>query len=431
MSSSVIDGQLAVGGKQSMLDGIARRRVFTALEGLSKGRLVLQERDGETKAFGQSQESACLTAYMYVEHLSVYKQLGLNGSIGAGEAYMAGTWHTPDLVKLVRLFALNLDLINGLDRSGPVVTAVIRRVAHGLRRNSREGSKKNIVAHYDLSNEFFGLFLDRSMMYSSAIYPTPDASLEEAASCKIQHICERLNLQADDHLLEIGTGWGSLAIHAALRYGCKVTTTTLSDAQYAYATEQVESQGLSGRVEVLKVDYRELTGTYDKLVSVEMIEAVGHRYYAEYFSQCSKLLNAQGLMLIQAITIADQRYQQALRSVDFIQKYIFPGGCLPSVGVIADHVASATDMQIVGLEDITQDYAYTVRDWRTRFMQRVDEVKALGFDDSFIRMWEFYLAYCEAGFEERVIGTSQVLMAKPACRELPQVAPRQHAAVGL
>lgn len=419
-SSEVFDGQLAMGNRHGLIDSFARRQVFSKLKRLQRGCLIIQENDNEPMPFGQQHDQAEIVAFMHIEHRSVYRQLALNGSIGAGETYMAGAWHTPDLVKLVRLFALNLELVNSVDRHGPLVHGLQRRVGHGLRRNTRRGARKNIRAHYDLSNEFFELFLDRSMMYSSAIYPTPSATLEQASECKMQRVCERLNLQPGDHVLEIGTGWGSLAIYAAQHFGCKVTTTTLSAAQYAYARDQVENSSVRDRVDVLNVDYRELSGSYDKLVSIEMIEAVGYQYYAEYFRQCSSLLNDQGLMLIQAITVADQRYRQALNSVDFIQKYIFPGGCLPSVSVMATHIAVDTDMQIVGLEDITRDYALTLNDWRQRFLQQVDQVKALGFDEEFIRMWEFYLAYCEGGFEERVIGTAQLLMAKPACRKLPR-----------
>ena len=418
-SSNIIDRRVTVTGGQNLVDSVARRQVFNMLQRLQRGRLIIQEKGEEPRVFGQSQSEAQTTAVMHIDHPSVFRQLAFGGSIGAGESYMAGLWHTPDLVKLVRVFAGNLALVNSVDRFGPLAHGLRRRFGHGLRRNTRRKAKENIRAHYDLSNDFFALFLDRSMMYSAAIYPTPAASLEQASLCKMQHVCERLDLQADDHLLEIGTGWGSLAIHAAQHFGCRVTTTTLSAAQHAYACQQVEKLGLEDRIEVLNVDYRELDGRFDKLVSIEMIEAVGHQYYGEYFRQCSDLLNDQGLMLIQAITVADQRYQQALRSVDFIQKYIFPGGCLPSVSVIARHVAEDTDMQIVGLEDITRDYALTLRDWRHRFLAREAEVRALGFDEEFVRMWEFYLAYCEGGFEERVIGTSQVLMAKPQCRAIP------------
>ena len=420
--SDIAQRRTATFGRQGFWDGVARRQVFRLLERLQYGRLVIHEADGETLEFGQAMADAAVIAHWYVEHPSVYGRVALDGSVGAGETYMAGHWHSPDLVKLVRLFALNLALINAFERVSPALSGLARRVGHGLRRNTRRRARDNIRAHYDLSNDFFALFLDPSMMYSAAIYPGEQATLEEAAVYKIRHICERLHLQPGDHLLEIGTGWGALAVYAAQHYGCRVTTTTLSAEQYRLACARVAAAGLGDRVEVLQRDYRELAGSYDKLVSVEMIEAVGHQYYAEYFRRCSDLLKPDGLMLIQAITIPDQRYQQALGSVDFIQKYIFPGGCLPSLAVIAGHVASDTDLQIVGLEDITGHYARTLQHWRERFLQREEQVRALGFDDAFVRMWEFYLAYCEGGFLERSIGTAQILMAKPRRCQLPAVA---------
>ncbi|MCB2069151.1 MAG: class I SAM-dependent methyltransferase, partial [Ottowia sp.] len=280
----------------------------------------------------------------------------------------------------------------------------------------RTGSRKNIAAHYDLGNDFFKLFLDPTMMYSSALFPSADASLEEASVAKLDELCRQLELRSEDHLLEIGTGWGGMAIHAARHYGCRVTTTTISREQYQYACEQVQQAGLQDRVTVLCEDYRNLTGRYDKLVSIEMIEAVGHAFYSDYFQRCSALLKPEGKMVIQAITIADQRYDSARKSVDFIQRYIFPGGCLPSLAVISDHLARDTDMQMVHLRDITADYALTLAHWRERFMAAQEAVLRQGFDRSFIRMWEFYLAYCEGGFRERIIGTVQLAFAKPGYR---------------
>jgi len=282
--------------------------------------------------------------------------------------------------------------------------------------NTLTGSSKNISAHYDLGNDFFKLFLDSRMMYSAAIYPDAETQLEEAAVYKLDILCKKLRLNEDDHLLEIGTGWGGLAIYAAKNYGCSVTTTTISQEQYKHARQSVREAGLEHRVTVLLQDYRELQGTYTKLVSVEMIEAVGHKHYKQYFSTCSKLLRDDGLMCIQAITIPDQRYDQAIKSVDFIQRYIFPGGCLPSNDVISRCVARHTDMQIVNLEDIGMDYAKTLADWRKGFESNLERVKQMGFDDVFCRMWEYYLYYCEGGFRERAISTVHVVMAKPGAR---------------
>jgi len=277
-------------------------------------------------------------------------------------------------------------------------------------------SRDNISAHYDLGNDFFSLFLDPTMMYSSAIFEDVDRGLDEAAVAKLDEICHQLELSPGDHLLEIGTGWGGMAIHAAKHYGCRVTTTTISQEQYDYACAAVKREGVADRVTLLLQDYRSLEGQYDKLVSIEMIEAVGHEFYREYFQRCSALLKPTGKMVIQAITMADQRYEQARDSVDFIKRYIFPGGCLPSVAVIADHLARDTDMQMVHLRDITQDYAVTLAHWRSRFMDKLEAVKAMGFDDNFIRMWDYYLCYCEGGFRERIISTVQLAFAKPGYR---------------
>lgn len=400
----------------------AQRLLFRFLETLEHGRLVIQDKQGIFE-FGQSSEEAKVCAHITVHNEEAYREIIVNGSVGAGEAYMAGFWSSPDLTHVIQVFVANMELLQSLDKQSSVFGKLASKVLHFmLRRNSREGARKNIHAHYDLSNEFFSLFLDRSMMYSAAIFPTAHADIHEASEYKLWHICQRLNLQPDDHLVEIGTGWGAMAIYAASHYGCKVTTTTISRAQYEYACEAVEKAGVQDKVTVLEKDYRDLEGQYDKLVSIEMIEAVGHNYYQEYFAKCSSLLKPDGLMLIQAITIADQRYERAKKNVDFIQKYIFPGGALPSVSAIANHVADDTDMMVVGLEDITEHYADTLKAWRQRFMNKLPEVNTLGFDETFIRMWEFYLCYCEGGFRERVIGTCQVLMAKPQCKQLPQVA---------
>jgi cyclopropane-fatty-acyl-phospholipid synthase len=338
------------------------------------------------------------------------------GSIATGEAYMQGTWTSPDLVAVMRLFSANLATLDMIESGQSWLATLGLKLSHALNRNTRTGSRKNISAHYDLGNDFFKLFLDPTMMYSSALFPSAEASLEEASIAKLDELCRQLELRSEDHLLEIGTGWGGMAIHAARHYGCRVTTTTISREQYQYACEQVRQAGLQDRVTVLCEDYRNLTGRYDKLVSIEMIEAVGHAFYSNYFQRCSALLKPEGKMVIQAITIADQRYDAASKSVDFIQRYIFPGGSLPSVAVISDHLARDTDMQMVHLRDITADYALTLAHWRERFMAAQEAVLRQGFDRSFIRMWEFYLAYCEGGFRERIIGTVQLAFAKPGYR---------------
>ena len=285
-----------------------------------------------------------------------------------------------------------------------------------LTRNSVARSKENIAAHYDLGNDFFELFLDPTMMYSSALFSDERMSLEQASIAKLDALCQKLSLKQSDHLVEIGTGWGGMAVYAAEQYGCRVTTTTISEEQYRHTLELVNKKGLQNQVTVLKKDYRLLEGKFDKLVSIEMIEAVGHQYFGEYFSKCSNLLKPDGVMAIQAITITDQRYERAKNSMDFIKRYIFPGGCLPSVNCIANHVSADTDMIISDMSDMALDYAETLKRWREAFFSNIDQVRALGFDERFIRMWEYYLCYCEGGFRERVIGTTQMVMTKPDYR---------------
>jgi cyclopropane-fatty-acyl-phospholipid synthase len=292
----------------------------------------------------------------------------------------------------------------------------MRRALHWANRNSRDGSRRNIAAHYDLGNDFFALFLDETLAYSCGVFEREDATLHEAQLAKFDRICRRLRLTAADHLLEIGTGWGGLAIHAAARYGCRVTTTTISREQHALAAQRIAQAGLEDRVTLLLEDYRDLDGSYDKLVSVEMIEAVGHQYLDDYTAQCSRLLAPEGAMLLQAITIQDQFYEAALESVDFIQRYIFPGSFIPSVTAIVDSVRRSTDMKVFHLEDIGPHYATTLGRWRTSFLARLDDVRRLGYPESFLRMWDFYLCYCEGGFLERQLGDVQMLLTKPRCR---------------
>ncbi len=401
--------------RSSVMDKVAKRAVLALLKRLEIGHLVVEDGD-EHYTFGQDPALTQYHAHITVKDPSAYRDVFFNSSIGSGEAYMKGAWVTPDLTNVIRLMVANLNVINEADAKRPIWSRIGSKLFHSFNANTKDGSRKNISAHYDLGNDFFELFLDPTMMYSAAIYPSKDASLEEAAVHKLDRICQKLELTPDDHLLEIGTGWGGMAIHAAKHYGCQVTTTTISKEQYEYAKARVMSEGLEGQITLLLEDYRDLTGQYDKLVSIEMIEAVGHEYYDSYFKKCSDLLKPHGLMAIQAITIADQRYDYARKSVDFIQRYIFPGGCLPSNAIIADKVSNKTDMQIVQLEDITEHYADTLMHWRERFFERLEVVKQQGFDDVFCRMWEFYLAYCEGGFRERAISTGQFVFAKPNYR---------------
>lgn len=397
---------------------LLRRAVLQRLEKLNRGKITLIDAEG-CHSFGEYSEAFPLQATVHIHDPRCYRQIALRGSIGAGEAYMAGDWSCDDLTALIRIMVLNREVMDGLEESLAWLAKPFLKAFHALHPNTRAGSRANIAAHYDLGNDFYRLFLDQSLMYSCGIFENEHTSLEEASLAKIDRICRKLQLNAADHLLEIGTGWGGFALHAAGRYGCRVTTTTISEKQYELARQRVREAGLEDRIEVLLEDYRDLKGSFDKLVSIEMIEAVGYRFFETYFRMCSRLLKPQGMMLLQAITIADQEYERASRSVDFIQRYIFPGGCLPSVTAMTNEIARVTDLRLFHLEDIGPHYAATLHHWRERFLTNLDRVRALGFSESFIRQWEFYLCYCEGGFAERTIGTVQMLFTKPLCRREP------------
>ncbi|MET1254861.1 class I SAM-dependent methyltransferase [Aliikangiella maris] len=345
-----------------------------------------------------------------------YQFIAFGGSLGAGEAYINGFWRSKNLTRLIQLFALNQSVIDNVDGGLAHLSAPLKRLFHWLNKNTLSGSKKNIVAHYDLGNDFFKLFLDPSMMYSSGIFTHPDETMAQASHNKLQRIAQQLNLSAADHIVEIGTGWGGFAVFAAKNYGCKVTTTTISEEQYQYTRALIQSHGLTDKITLLKQDYRELTGQFDKLVSIEMIEAVGHHYFATFFEKCNQLLKPDGQMLIQAITILDQKFDRSKDTIDYIKRYVFPGSCIPSVQVMNQCIQSVTDMRVHQLFDIGLSYALTLQKWREQFFENIAQVKALGFDDSFIRLWEFYLCYCEGGFRERVISNVQLHAVKPLAR---------------
>jgi cyclopropane-fatty-acyl-phospholipid synthase len=325
---------------------------------------------------------------------------------------MLGHWQTDDLTALMRLLLRNRPALDGMEKGLARVSAPLRIAAHWLHRNTRAGSRCNISAHYDLGNDFFRLFLDETLMYSCALFERPEMTLAQASTAKLDAICRKLALCPQDHVLEIGTGWGGFALHAASRYGCRVTTTTISPSQHELARERVHAAGLEDRVTVLLEDYRDLKGTYDKVVSVEMIEAIGHRQFGEFFRQCAARLIPGGQMLMQSITIADRRYAKARDEVDFIKRYIFPGSCIPSVSALAHAMAGSSDLRIMHLEDIGLHYATTLGRWRDNFLANLNQVRALGYPESFRRMWEFYLSYCEAGFAERALGDIQMLMTR-------------------
>ncbi|MDA7842950.1 cyclopropane-fatty-acyl-phospholipid synthase family protein [Methylophilaceae bacterium] len=357
-----------------------------------------------------------LSAKINILDTVFYRNIILGGTIGASESFIRGEWSSPNLTNVIRVLARNTEAQDKLENLFTLLSQPFLKVMHKLNENSVRGSKKNISRHYDLSNDFFSLFLDKNMMYSSAIYKSSKTSLEDASTNKLDVICKKLNLKKTDHVIEIGTGWGGFAIYAAKNYGCKVTTTTISIEQYKFAKQKIKDAGLGKKIKVLIKDYRLLKGQYDKLVSIEMIEAVGYQFYDEYFKIISQLLKNDGEALIQAITIKDQRYSKAIQSVDFIQKYIFPGSCIPSITAIQNSLTSSTDLVINDIRDIGHHYARTLADWRKRFLKNKQEIRKLGFDDKFLRMWLFYFAYCEGGFEEKVISDIHLHITKPGYR---------------
>jgi len=401
--------------KTTWLNKLARRIVLSRLEKLQDGQIIVTEND-EHMAFGRLTEDFPLFIQLRVLNPKFYSDIAFGGAIGAGEAYMRGYWACNELVDMLRILIRNREVLEQVDSGLAVLSSPFRKMFHALNKNTRKGSSKNIAAHYDLGNDFYQLWLDPKMMYSCAHFDEPDTSLEAAATEKLDRICRKLDLSADDSVMEIGTGWGGFAIHAARHYGCHVTTTTISRQQFDYAQQAVREAGLEDKVTLLLRDYRDLEGRFDKLVSIEMIEAVGHEFHDEYFKKCCDLLKPDGQMLLQAITIADQRYHQYKTSVDFIKRYIFPGGCLTSVTDMSRTMTRHTDMRVIHLEDIGPHYATTLRHWHDRFFARIDDVRKLGYSDVFIRMWQYYLCYCESAFIERATGTVHMLIMRPGAR---------------
>jgi cyclopropane-fatty-acyl-phospholipid synthase len=396
---------------------LGRRALLGRLAALRDGELTIRERGVEHR-FGHASGDS-LRATVEVADARFWASAAFGGTVGAGESYILGQWDVDDLTALIRLMVRNRDLMHRVEGGLARLEAPLRRLWHWLRTNTRSGSRRNIAAHYDLGNAFFELMLDPTMAYSCAIYPAAGASLHEAQLNKFETICRALDLRRGERLLEIGTGWGGLALHAARHYGCEVTTTTISAQQHEFAAAAIQRAGLESSIRLLREDYRDLTGRYDKLVSVEMIEAVGHRFLDDYFATCGRLLEPHGAMLLQAITIQDQLYAEALGAVDFIQRFVFPGGFIPSIGAMLDSVRRVTDMKLFHLADIGPHYATTLADWRRRVHAHATEIRALGYPQPFMRLWDFYLAYCEGGFLERQLGDVQMLLTKPGCRRAP------------
>jgi cyclopropane-fatty-acyl-phospholipid synthase len=399
---------------------IARRLCLGLLSLIREGSLTVVE-GASRREFGVGAPHATLEV-----HSSEVWPAILRGSRGLAESYAAGLWNTPDLTAVIRVAARNASVIDEPRRRLTPLREPYQRARSALVRNTPGRSRRDIAAHYDLGNELFELMLDPTMMYSSARFLRPGMTLEEASVAKLELACEKLDLGPSDHVLEIGTGWGAFAVHAALTRGCRVTTTTLSKEQRDRARERIRDAGVEDRVTVLLDDYRDLRGTYDKLVSIEMIEAVGWKDFGTFFARCGALLEPNGLMLLQAITIDDRAYMVERASKSFIRTHIFPNGCLPSIEVITRQVARRTDMRLVHLEDFGADYAETLRRWRANLESSADRLEAVGYDERFRRMWRMYLCYCEAGFDERRIGVAQALLAKPLAQRYDTVsrAPR-------
>jgi cyclopropane-fatty-acyl-phospholipid synthase len=401
-----------------ILSSFAKDMVLKQLRKLRAGQLIIEDQ-GERYYFGSVSSEFPVAAVITVNDPSFYSMLAFGGSIGAGESYIMGHWESDNLTNVVRIMVRNMELMDSMEGGMARLTNPVRKVLHWLNRNTLEGSRNNISAHYDLGNDFFELFLDPTMMYSCGIFENSASTMEQASRAKLKRICDKLDLKPQDRVVEIGTGWGGFAIYAAKHYGCHVTTTTISKNQYDWAKRRITEENLEDNITLLFEDYRKLTGQYDKLVSIEMIEAVGHRYYDTFFNKCSSLLKPDGIMLIQAITIADQRYEQARRSVDFIQRYIFPGSCIPSNTAILSSTTRASDLRLFHLEDFGPHYATTLRSWREQLFRNRDQVKERGYSDALVRMWDFYLSYCEGGFFERAISDVHYIFCKPQNRHKP------------
>ena len=399
------------------LERVGRRLTLAALDRLREGRVEVIE-EASSRVGGSGQGPA---VRVRVRDPRFYAALAFRGSVGVGQAYMDGLWDCDDLPGLIELLVLNDDAREGIESPLAALRAPLLRAAAMLSRSGREASRRHIRAHYDLGDEFFALFLDPSMTYSCAIFENERTTLAEAQREKIDRACRKLDLSSRDHLLEIGTGWGAAALHAAREYGCTVTTTTISDRQHAWATRAVEEAGLAGKVRVIRSDFRDLQGRYDKLLSIEMIEAVGAANLDAYFRACCRLLKPEGMMLLQAITIRDQRFEAASHRVDFLKRHIFPGSCLPSVARMMDSVRRVTDFGLFHSEEIGPHYVTTLRRWREAYLARLDQVRAMGYPESFVRMWDFYLAYCEGVFASRRTGDVQMLLMRPRCRREPYV----------
>ena len=401
--------------KSTFLSSIFKKAIFDKFKVIEAGFIKLKD-GSETFTFGNKSDN--LKTSIIIHSQEFYVLLGSGGTMGVSEAYMAGYWSSSNLVALLQIVLRNRSVLDSLDSGIAKLIQPVNKQIHKSRQNTLKGSKSNILAHYDLSNEFYSLWLDSTMTYSCGYFNNEDSSLKEASIEKIDRICRKLKLSKEDSLLEIGTGWGSFSAHAVENYGCNIVTTTISDAQYKYAYKLFKENNLSSKIQLLNIDYRKLDGKYDKIVSIEMIEAVGYQFIPEYLQKIDSLLKPSGKAVIQGITYNDQSFETYKNSVDFIKKYIFPGSCLISLSQILDVLKIQTSMALIDMEDITIHYAETLKRWRENFFRALPEIKKLGFSDSFIRMWEFYFVFCEAGFLERNIGDVQLVLAKEDARDI-------------
>ena len=400
-----------------------RRGLLATLEHLCRGSLTIVEQvnnsncQQSTLTLGQPDQPGEIHASIIVSTPAFFTKVATGGSLAASESFLAGEWTSPDPVAVLRLLARNREVLLSVDDRVGWLKNLAAKAVHRLNRNSKTGSRKNIAAHYDLGNEFFELFLDPTMTYSSGIFESPTSTLQEASLAKYDRVCRQLNLKPTDHVVEIGTGWGGFALYAAENYGCRITTTTISRRQHDLARERIDASKYRDQITLRNDDYRDLNGQFDKLVSIEMIEAVGHDYHATFFRKCSDLLKPDGQMLLQVITIPDQRYETYRKTVDFIQKYIFPGGCLLSVARVLNVISEVSEFEIGSLFEFGEDYARTLRCWHDALVEHEDEIRQMGKDEQFLRAWHYYFAYCEAAFLEKQIGVSQILLNMPDFRK--------------
>ena len=422
MSSSIIPAPrtLPLADRPGLTDRMCRRLLLSQLDRIQAAQITLLDR-GERLTLGQCTAADDPRCTITVHHPRFFRDAVLGGHLGAAEGYVHGLWDCDDLTALVRIFARNLALSDQMDRISVRVGGAILKLGHHLKRNTLSGSRGNIAAHYDLGNDFFELLLDPTLTYSCAVFDSPEAGLMDAQVAKLDRLIDKLGLTPGQHLLEIGTGWGALAVRAAERTGCRVTTTTLSKQQHDHAAKLIAVHGLGDRVELVMRDYRELDGQYDKLVSVEMIEAVGHQFYGSFFQRCAMLLKQHGRGVIQTITIPDERYESARKCVDFIKKYVFPGSCIPSMGVMQNAMGQTSDLRISHHEELGPHYATTLRHWAQNLHDSQDRVLERGYPRELIRLWEFYLAYCAGGFIERNIGLAQFEVRRPGCTDPPLI----------